>query len=212
MFIYGGLDAVRNPGPKVAAAEPVTDELAERIEQLPDDTESLIRANGALQVGAGIALATNTFSRPAAAALALSLVPTTAAGHRFWEADSEQTRAQQTIHFLKNLGLLGGLLIAALDTEGEPGVAWKAQYAVDQSKLLAEHEQEVAGLMAEVATAKAAVKATEAKAKTAQTKATVIATAKQAKRDAKIAAKAGKGLSKTIGLAGRAARLVSPPY
>ncbi len=223
MFIYGGLDALRNPGPKVPNAEAVTDELADRIDQLPDDTEALIRANGALQVGAGVCLATNTFARPAAAALAASLVPTTAAGHRFWESDSEATRVQQTIHFLKNVGLLGGLIIAAMDTEGEPGVAWRAQHAIEHSKLLADHQKEVADLTAEVAKAKTESKAAESRVKAAeaaadtrvkaaQTKAAVIATAKQARRDAKLAAKAGRGLSRVVGLAGRTARAAVPPY
>ena len=56
--------------------------------------------------------------RLSAAVLATSLVPTTLAGHRFWEAPAE-TRQQQQLHFFKNLSLLGGLLIAAGDTDGQ---------------------------------------------------------------------------------------------
>ena len=54
-------------------------------------------------------------------------MPTTLAGHRFWEEDDKQKRAQQQIHFLKNAGLLGGLILAAVDTEGKPSVAWRAR-------------------------------------------------------------------------------------
>jgi uncharacterized membrane protein YphA (DoxX/SURF4 family) len=49
--------------------------------------------------------------RVAAAMLAGSLVPTTFAGHRFWEQDDPATREQQTVHFLKNAGMMGGLLM-----------------------------------------------------------------------------------------------------
>jgi hypothetical protein len=31
------------------------------------------------------------------------------------------------MHFLKNVGLLGGLILAAFDTEGEPSLAWRAK-------------------------------------------------------------------------------------
>jgi uncharacterized membrane protein YphA (DoxX/SURF4 family) len=54
--------------------------------------------------------------RLAALALAASLVPTTYAGHPFWGETDKQVRGQQRTHFVKNLGLLGGLLLTA----GEP--------------------------------------------------------------------------------------------
>ena len=46
-----------------------------------------------------------------ALALAGSLVPTTLAGHRFWEEEDDAARAQQTFQFLKNLAMFGGLLM-----------------------------------------------------------------------------------------------------
>ncbi len=69
-----------------------------------------------------------------ALAIAVTLVPTTAAGHRFWEVTDEQERAQQRIHFLKNLGMFGGLLIAAGDTEGRPSLAWRSRHAVKTAR------------------------------------------------------------------------------
>jgi hypothetical protein len=72
-------------------------------------------------------LAIGKFRRLAALALIGSLIPTTLAGHRFWEEADEAKRAQQQIHFLKNLGLLGGLILAAVDTEGAPSLGWKAR-------------------------------------------------------------------------------------
>lgn len=61
--------------------------------------------------------------------LAGTLVPTTLAGHRYWEIEDKQERAQQRIHFLKNLTMLGGLLIAAADTGGNPSLAWRSRHA-----------------------------------------------------------------------------------
>jgi uncharacterized membrane protein YphA (DoxX/SURF4 family) len=127
IFIYGGLDAVRQPQSKVAKAETV---VADAPVASEFDTENLVRINGAVQVGAGVALSLSFFPRVASLVLAASLVPTTAAGHRFWEADDDATRSQQTIHFLKNVAIVGGLIFAATDTGGRPSVPWRAKRAV----------------------------------------------------------------------------------
>ncbi len=133
MFVVGGIDAVRNAGQRADVAEPVTETLApllrRYIPQLPEDPTQLVRLNGAVQVGAALMLATGRLPRISSAALAATLVPTTAAGHRFWEEKDPQRRAMQRIHFFKNASMLGGLLLAAVDTEGKPGVAWRARRA-----------------------------------------------------------------------------------
>ena len=66
--------------------------------------------------------------------LAASLVPTTLAGHRFWEERTRAQRTQQQLHFFKNVSMLGGLIIAAGDTEGKPGVAWRARRAASDAR------------------------------------------------------------------------------
>ncbi len=45
--------------------------------------------------------------------LAVNLVPTTVAGHAYWEHEDPTARAANRSHFLKNLGLIGGLLATA---------------------------------------------------------------------------------------------------
>jgi putative oxidoreductase len=126
IFVVGGLDALRHPGSKVKAAEPVTGPVIERF-GLQTDPEVLVRINGAVQVGAGLLLASGRFHRLAALALIGSIIPTTYAGHRFWEETDDVPRAQQTVHFLKNAGLLGGLILAVVDTEGRPSLGWRTR-------------------------------------------------------------------------------------
>jgi putative oxidoreductase len=130
MFVFGGLDSLLHPDSKVKAAEAVTVPLTERVPALPGDARTLVRVNGAVQVGAGLLLATGRWRRIASLALIGSIIPTTFAGHRFWEEDDEGTRRLQTVHFLKNLGLLGGLILAAVDTEGRPSLGWRARRRV----------------------------------------------------------------------------------
>ncbi len=85
-------------------------------------------------MAAGTLLALGRFPRLSALALAATLVPTTLAGHRFWEAGEETDQAQQRIHFLKNLSMFGGLLIAAADTAGRPSVAWRTRHAASTAR------------------------------------------------------------------------------
>ncbi|MGI8666520.1 MAG: DoxX family protein [Jatrophihabitans sp.] len=127
-FISGGIDAVRNPGSKVPAAEKVVSPLVDAVPQL-SDAEQVVKLDGAVKVVAGTLLAFGRFPRLSAAALAASLVPTTLAGHRFWEESDPTKRKAQQLHFLKNAGMLGGLLLAAVDTEGRPSLGWRARHA-----------------------------------------------------------------------------------
>jgi uncharacterized membrane protein YphA (DoxX/SURF4 family) len=130
IFAIQGLDTLRNPERVAPAAEPVVKPLSETVPALPDSVEQAIRINGAVQLAGGTLLAIGWMPRLAALAIAGTLVPTTLAGHRFWEADEPQTRKQQKIQFLKNLSMLGGLLIAAADTGGRPSLAWRSRHAV----------------------------------------------------------------------------------
>ena len=144
IFISGGLDALRNPAPKVPAAEDVAPPIASRLPYLPEDPETLVRLNGAAQLTAGTMLALGRFPRLSSTVLAASIVPTTAAGHRFWEEDEPQKKSQQRIHFLKNLGLLGGLILAAVDTEGRPGLAWRTKHATSRASAAGRHSRRAA--------------------------------------------------------------------
>jgi len=133
-FVTGGLDAVRNPASKAPTAATVARRIAGKVPYLPEDPEQLVRLNGAAMLGAGVLFALGRFPRLAALVLAVTLVPTTLAGHRYWEEEDEQARKLQRIQFTKNIGLLGGLMLAAVDTEGRPGVAWRTRRAARDAR------------------------------------------------------------------------------
>ncbi len=133
VFVTSSIDVLRRPGPRVKVAAPVATKLAEPL-PLPSDPEQLVKINATVQLVGGSLLALGRFPRLAATALAASLIPTTLAGHRFWDYDDPAQRSQQQIHFLKNVGLLGGLIVAILDTEGAPSLRWRAKRAADQAR------------------------------------------------------------------------------
>ena len=131
IFVVGATHALRNPSVPASKAAPVTDKIVPLAKKagipLPENPETLVRINAGVQIAAALALATGRAPRLSAAVLAASLIPTTAAGHRFWEVDDPAQRTQQRLHFFKNVSLIGGLIIAAGDTDGKPGVAWRTR-------------------------------------------------------------------------------------
>lgn len=140
MFVVGGVNALKNAPALAPKAREVTDRVVPMVHKaapalpIPEDPATLVRLNAALQIGAAAALATGRAPRLASATLAVSLVPTTIAGHRFWEESDPAQKTAQRIQFFKNVSMLGGLLIAAGDTDGKPGVAWRARRAAKDLK------------------------------------------------------------------------------
>jgi putative oxidoreductase len=136
-FVYGGIATLRNPQSHVPPARPIVEKVAEQAEKqlpvhVPHDVEQWVKVDAGVKVGAGLLFALGRLPRVSALLLAGSVVPTTLAGHRFWEAEGAAKQAQ-LIHFLKNLGLLGGLLLAAVDTEGKPSVGYRARRAAHKA-------------------------------------------------------------------------------
>lgn len=161
IFVAGGIEALRHPGKRARRAQPLVDKAAEPL-HLPQDSELLVRANGALMIGAGALLATGRLPRLAAAALAGTLVPATIVEYPFWDAEDPQERRDQQVQVLKNVGLLGGLLLAAVDTEGRPGLAYRARMAGDSISRTARTTGREARMAAKLAGKEARLKAASA--------------------------------------------------
>jgi uncharacterized membrane protein YphA (DoxX/SURF4 family) len=135
-FIASGVKALRDPDALVPDAEPLTDKVVPFVKEyapeqvasvVPEDARTLIRVHGATQVVGGLALASGKGRRLGALLLAYSLIPGTIAKHPFWSRTDAAQRADDQHQVLKNVSLLGGVLLAAGDTEGKPSLAWRAQ-------------------------------------------------------------------------------------
>jgi putative oxidoreductase len=79
-------------------------------------TEGIVSVNAMLLIATlvelvgGLSVVTGTATRAGALALALFLIPTTLIFHDFWAYDGAARQAQ-LIQFLKNLSIMGGLLL-----------------------------------------------------------------------------------------------------
>jgi putative oxidoreductase len=120
IFITSGVAVLRKPAPRAEMAAPTLEKIRERAPALPDDDVMLVRLNAALQIAAGALFVLGKAKRLNALALAGSLVPTTLAGHRYWELDDPAKRSQQRTLFKKNAAMLGGLLLAATEPRKRP--------------------------------------------------------------------------------------------
>lgn len=132
-FIGQGVEALRRPQQAGQTARPAFDGLQHLPDEIsakvPSDVETFAKANALVQIGGGLLLASGRLPRVAAAALACTVIPGSAGGHMFWMEPDIGRRAQQRQAFLTDVSLIGGLMIAAADTEGRPSLGWRARRA-----------------------------------------------------------------------------------
>ncbi|WP_326546424.1 DoxX family membrane protein [Mycolicibacterium sp. ND9-15] len=132
-FIARGVEALRSPKPAADAARPTLEGLSKLPDpvgtNVPSNAETVARATAAVQIGGGLLLATGKLPRLASAALALSVVPGSLGGHTFWSETDPQRKADERRAFITDVSLIGGLIIAAVDTEGKPSLGWRGRRA-----------------------------------------------------------------------------------
>ncbi len=135
VFVVNGIKALKDPESLVSVAEPIAEKVVPLAKKyapnqvagtIPDDTVTLVRIGGALQVVGGLGLATGKARRGSALMLALSLVPKTIAANPLQKGLSADEKKEQRSDLLTNVALMGGVLVASQDTEGKPSLAWRA--------------------------------------------------------------------------------------
>jgi uncharacterized membrane protein YphA (DoxX/SURF4 family) len=126
-LIQSGIEAARHPGPQLERARPVLQQVQAPL-RLPQDELRVVRVSGAVTAAAGALLALGKLPRLSALAI-VATAPIVQTSQPFWKEKDPELRASQRTVFIKNLGLLGGALLAAVDTEGRPGIAWRSKRA-----------------------------------------------------------------------------------
>ena len=111
VFYLGAQNAINN-------ADGLAQLIDKRREQvglsgLPVGSKELVQINGAAQIGLSSTMALGIAPRLSALGLIGSLVPTTLAGHAFWDQDDAGEKKNQALQFVKNLAVVGGLAFVA---------------------------------------------------------------------------------------------------
>jgi uncharacterized membrane protein YphA (DoxX/SURF4 family) len=137
VFIGQGIDALRTPEQAAETVRPTVEALRKLPEpaatKVPQNPATLARVTAAVQIGGGLLLASGKLPRLASAALACTVVPGSLGGHLFWTETDPERKAQQRRDFLSDLSLLGGLMIASVDTEGKPSLGWRGRQAASRA-------------------------------------------------------------------------------
>jgi uncharacterized membrane protein YphA (DoxX/SURF4 family) len=137
VFIGQGVDALRSPQRAAETARPTVEGLQKLPEsaaaKVPSDPETLARINAAVQIAGGLLLASGRLPRVASATLACTVIPGRLGDHLFWTAKDQEQKAQQRREFLTDLSLIGGLMIASVDTEGKPSLGWRGRRAAKRA-------------------------------------------------------------------------------
>ncbi|MDV8001733.1 DoxX family protein [Rhodococcus sp. IEGM 1408] len=152
VFVIDGVETLRNPQAHVAQAAPLVDKAAPLVEKgeqavnehvttavppVTKDTETLVKALAGVKIGAGVLFALGKAPRLSAIALTAAHVPSAVARNDFWAESDPAAKSRKTTGLATDVALVGALLLASVDTAGQPGLAWRARKAGDsvQAKL-----------------------------------------------------------------------------
>lgn len=132
-FILSGIDRLRHADQTVQQLAPVLRPLSAAL-PIEVGEKTLARVLAGTQVGAGVLLAAGKFARPAAVVLALTAGLSAVVEYRNADTATKETRANRRSQLTKNIGLIGGALLASVDTAGRPGLAWRAGKLIESGK------------------------------------------------------------------------------
>jgi uncharacterized membrane protein YphA (DoxX/SURF4 family) len=137
-FVLAGMDKLKNADDTATQLSPL---LRRAAESLPFQTNEkvLARVIGGTQIGAGVLLALGKSARLAATILAVISALNGYVEWRSADASSKDARDARRKQLLKNVSLTGGVLLAAVDTNGRPGLAWRAEHLAADVKKNASH-------------------------------------------------------------------------
>ncbi|MBD7995433.1 DoxX family protein [Arthrobacter sp. Sa2CUA1] len=135
-FVAAGVERLRNAEQTAQQLSPTLSRLgtvAPSAAGLADNPVAVARVLGATQLGAAAMLGLGKFSRLAGLVLAGTAGVNTLVEYRNADATTQEGRKIRRTQLLKNLSLIGGVLLAAVDTNGRPGLAWRAEHLVSDT-------------------------------------------------------------------------------
>jgi len=161
-FVLNGVRALARPEDLAPATAPIAEKLMPKLSAalpesarafVPTDATGLVKLNGLLQIVGGASLATGFFRRIGAGVLAVTTVPNLLAANPLTKGPGQ---AAAQAEFGTNVALLGGVLLAAQDTEGKPTLVWRLRtqrelLAKDAAKRKAELERDARATAADAA-------------------------------------------------------------
>ncbi|MFF0633629.1 DoxX family protein [Nocardia sp. NPDC004151] len=136
-FVADGIDTLTHPDSRIKTATEAVRRGEQRLPAklaayLPDDPATLVRINAAVRVGGGALLALGKLPRLSTAVLAATVIPSALTEPGFWTEEDPERRSARRNALLKDVSLLGGLLIASTDRQGKPSLGWRGRRALEK--------------------------------------------------------------------------------
>lgn len=122
-YIANGIARIKNPEVAASSVQPISSLVKKKLDVDVDPT-LIARVTGAAQVTAGSLLAIGKMPRFSSSVL-VSTYLLEVVGQQL----NKETRS--TDGLLAKTAILGGALLASVDTAGKPGLAWRAQHAAE---------------------------------------------------------------------------------
>ncbi|MEJ5928262.1 DoxX family protein [Corynebacterium sp. H128] len=133
-FVASGADMVMNTEQHREGTKEMLAKLRavipnEYAQYIPKDPDTVTKALGGTQAASASLLALGKAPRLTSAALAAITIPSMLSRYAFWETQDAKEKQERRNGLITNTALLGGLMIASADTQGKPGLAWRAEHA-----------------------------------------------------------------------------------
>jgi uncharacterized membrane protein YphA (DoxX/SURF4 family) len=122
-FISSGIDAIRDVDRRAMRAEAYG---------VPEPVQAT-RVAAIAQIGAGALLVLNRAPRLTALVASLAVIPDALTGHDFWTEKDPDAKHTQRSMFARDLGLLGGSIVTAVETGGRESMPHRAVRASRQA-------------------------------------------------------------------------------
>lgn len=136
-FVLTGIDRLRNTDSTATALRPALDRINKAVpsaQSLTGNEKQVAKVLGAAHLGAAVLLSIGRFSRLSALVLVGTSTLNTVVEFNTADSSTAQARKQRRNQLVKNLSLIGAVLIAAVDTNGRPSWAWRAEHFAEEAR------------------------------------------------------------------------------
>lgn len=136
-FVAAGADRLRDSDNTAEQLRPTLKRIGGMVPSaaaVTGNPELVAKVLGATQVGAGALLALGKLPRLSGLLLTGTAVLNAVVEYKNAETDTADERKARRAALLKNLSLIGAVLLVAVDTNGRPGLAWRAEHLADDTR------------------------------------------------------------------------------
>ncbi|PZP28976.1 MAG: DoxX family protein [Kocuria rhizophila] len=133
-YVAGGVEAFRDSSAAAEKLDPVLKQVEQVLPQVRPVTANraqVAQGIAAAQVLAASALALSKLPRLSASVLLGTTAINTYVQYQSSDTSTKEAKSNRRNNVFKNLSLVGAVMIASVDTSGNPSLAWRASHLAD---------------------------------------------------------------------------------